>query len=94
MTLALEQRDVSLTRRRAGVLEIAFSAAPNRYDGRRPEAHPHLVCVECQRIDDLDVPEPTDEFATIEATTGYEIVRQRTDYYGICPACQGRRAGK
>jgi Fur family peroxide stress response transcriptional regulator len=92
-SLATVYNTIELLKKAGQVLEIEFSAAANRYDGRRPEAHPHLVCVECHRIDDLDIPEPTDAFATVEATTGYEIVRQRTDYYGICPGCQRRRAG-
>ena len=91
-SLATVYNTIELLKEAGQVLEIEFSAAANRYDGRRPEAHPHLVCVDCHRIDDLDIPEPVDVFATIEATTGYEVVRQRTDYYGICPECKRRRA--
>ena len=91
-SLATVYNTIELLKEAGQVLEIEFSASANRYDGRRPEAHPHLVCVECHRIDDLDMPEPVDVFATIEAATGYEIVRQRTDYYGICPGCLSRRA--
>ena len=92
-SLATVYNTIEFLKEAGQVLEIEFSATGNRYDGRRPEAHPHLVCVECQRIDDLDIPEPVAVFATIEASTGYEIVRQRTDYYGICPGCQRRRGG-
>ena len=91
-SLATVYNTIELLKEAGQVLEIEFSAAGNRYDGRRPEAHPHLVCVECHRIDDLDIPEPVDAFTTIEAATGYEIVSQRTDYYGICPGCKKRRA--
>ena len=93
-SLATVYNTIELLKEAGQVLEIEFSATSNRYDGRRPESHPHLVCVECQHIDDLDIPEPADVFTTIEASTGYEIVRQRTDYYGICPECQIRRADR
>ena len=75
-------------------MELEFSAAANRYDGRRPDSHPHLVCLECQRIDDLEIPEPEGIFEAISAETGYEVVRQRLDYYGICPNCQKKRESR
>ncbi len=87
-SLATVYNTIELLKDAGQILEIEFSATPNRYDGRRPEAHPHLVCVECQRIDDMDVSGPAAEFASLEAATGYEIVHQRTDYYGICPSCR------
>ncbi len=90
-SLATVYNTIELLKETGQVLELEFSASANRYDGRRPDSHPHLVCVECQRIDDLDIPEPQGVFEAIGAETGYEVVRQRLDYYGICPNCQRKR---
>ena len=90
-SLATVYNTIELLKETGQVLELEFSASANRYDGRRPDSHPHLVCLECQRIEDLDIPEPAGIFETIGAETGYEVVRQRLDYYGICPKCQQKR---
>ena len=70
------------------VLEIQFSGAANRYDGRRPQAHPHLMCFRCETIEDVDLAGLDEQAQAISASTGYKIVGRRTDYYGICPSCQ------
>ena len=93
-SLATVYNTIELLKETGQVLELEFSASANRYDGRRPDSHPHLVCVECHRIDDLDVPESNGMFETIRAETGYEVVRQRLDFYGICPNCQRKREAR
>lgn len=79
-SLATIYNTIELLKETGRVLEIEFSGAANRYDGRRPQPHPHVICLHCERIDDLDgvaLKEPLDAIST---TTGYEIVRRRTDY--------------
>ena len=93
-SLATVYNTIELLKETGQVLELEFSASANRYDGRRPDSHPHLFCIECQRIDDLDIPEPEGVFEAISAETGYEVVRQRLDYYGICPKCQRKREAR
>src|SRR5438477_7353295 len=36
------------------VLELEFGGS-NRYDGVRPQSHPHLVCTRCGKIEDVDL---------------------------------------
>ena len=57
-SLATVYNTIELLKETGQVLEIEFSSASNRYDGRRPRSHPHLVCLECGKIDDLDPVEP------------------------------------
>ena len=89
-SLATVYNTIELLKDADQVLEIEFSGAANRYDGRRPQAHPHLICLSCERIDDMDTAEDDDPLDAISAATGYRIVRRRTDYYGVCPECQDR----
>ena len=93
-SLATVYNTIELLKEAGQVLEIEFSGAANRYDGRRPESHPHLICLECARIEDGDTLEPDLPLDAVAAATGYELVNRRTDYYGVCPACQtgGRRS--
>ena len=90
-SLATVYNTIELLKDAGQVLEIEFSGAANRYDGRRPQSHPHLICLECQRIEDGDTLEPDLPLDIVAAATGYELVNRRTDYYGACPACQTSR---
>jgi Fur family peroxide stress response transcriptional regulator len=71
------------------VLELEFSGAGNRYDGRRVEPHPHLVCRGCGRIEDLELPGLMREATEVAQKRGYQLLGHRLDFYGLCPECQG-----
>ena len=74
------------------VLELEFSGASNRYDGRRVEPHPHLFCRGCGSIRDLELPALMREATEVAEKTGYELLGHRLDFYGLCPDC--RRSGR
>ncbi|MGC8838836.1 MAG: Fur family transcriptional regulator [Anaerolineae bacterium] len=60
----------------------------SRYDVWQPLPHPHLICVSCGRIEDLEelpLEAPRDE---VERRTGYRILTYRLDFFGLCPQCQ------
>ncbi len=70
------------------VLELRFSDGNNRYDGNKPYPHPHLVCVNCQKILDLEVSRVQDLIQEVSQSSGYQIVSHRLDFYGLCPDCR------
>jgi len=70
------------------VLELGFSDDDNRYDGRKPYPHPHLICIHCRKIIDPDVSLAQTLVQEVAQLSGYEVVSHRLDFYGICPACQ------
>ena len=70
------------------VLELGFSHDDNRYDGNKPYPHPHLVCINCGRIVDVEVDVARDLGQEVAQSSGYEIVSHRLDFYGLCPDCQ------
>jgi len=72
------------------VLELEFRDGSNRYDGVRPGAHPHLVCTQCGKIEDVDLEGLSALAAQVAATTGYQIRSHRVDFYGICAGCQAQ----
>lgn len=88
-SLATIYNTIELLKDTGQVLEIEFSGASNRYDGRIPMSHPHLVCEVCEKVEDLDIAELKDPFEEISNSTGYRILRRRVDFYGVCPDCQG-----
>ncbi len=76
------------------ILELAFSGSASRYDGRRTDPHPRVVCLICERIDHPDFAEPAILRALIAETTGYDVTNHRLDFFGTCPDCQSFWGGR
>ena len=91
MSLATVYKTLSLLKQEGQVLELQFSDLGNRYDGKKPYPHPHVICTKCGEIVDpslLDLQEIT---KNMMAETGYKIVAHRLDFFGLCPDCQGKK---
>lgn len=93
-SLATIYNTIELLKETGQVLEIEFSGAANRYDGRRSHHHPHLICLHCEKIEDLDSVDHDEPLDDLSNVTGYEITGRRMDYYGMCPDCQSGGAGQ
>lgn len=87
-SLATMYKTVTLLKEMAEVLELGFSGDSNRYDGKRPYPHPHLICVKCRRIMDLEIHTLSELPQEVGRRTDYRIVSHRLDFFGICPRCQ------
>lgn len=83
-------KTVETLKEMAQVLELEFSGAGNRYDGRKAEPHPHLVCRRCRRIQDVELPALVREATEVAENMGYDLVGHRLEFYGVCPRCQGK----
>ena len=56
--------------------------------------HPHLVCVSCNKIEDLDYinKESLGEFEMeISKVTDYELVNSSLSFFGYCPDCKDNK---
>lgn len=91
MSLATVYKTIATLKRAGEILELEFSDRDNRYDGKRPEPHAHLVCHVCGAITDLELADLDAEARHLAAATGYRILSHRLEFYGICPACQQAR---
>ena len=70
------------------VLELEFSGDYNRYDGKKPDPHPHLICIKCKRIVDPVLASLAEMTERLASQSGYKIIGHRLDFYGICLDCQ------
>jgi len=70
------------------VLELRFSDGDNRYDGNKPYPHPHLICINCQKILDPEISLAQNLVQEVAQSSGYQILSHRLDFYGVCPDCQ------
>jgi Fur family transcriptional regulator, peroxide stress response regulator len=48
-SIATIYKTVALLRQENEVLEISFPDGSNRYDGKKPYPHPHLICTRCRK---------------------------------------------
>ena len=87
-SLATVYKTVSIVKAMGEALELEFSQGSNRYDGKKPYPHPHVICTQCQKIIDYETVEIDAMVTKIKQATGFEIDNHRLDFYGICTACQ------
>lgn len=88
MSLATVYRNVMLLKSMGEVFEVGFADDKNRYDGNKPYPHPHLVCVECKRVVDVDNDSSEKTINNLEENSGFNIIGQC--YFGVCPKCRGK----
>jgi Fur family peroxide stress response transcriptional regulator len=91
ISLPTVYRNIMLIKSLGEVLELGFAEGGNRYDGRRPHPHPHLVCLKCHKIVDPEVESFSDISRAVSDKSGFEIQTYRLDFFGICPKCQERK---
>ncbi len=72
------------------VLEIDLRE-DSHYDGNRPQPHPHLICMKCNRIADGELPLDQESINRLEKASGYRILRPQISFYGLCPDCKEER---
>ena len=87
-TIATVYKTLAVLKSMGEVLELEFSSDYNRYDGKKPYSHPHLICIKCKRIVDPELSSLTEMTEKLTLESGYELVGHRLDFYGICPQCR------
>lgn len=87
MSLATVYRNIQLIKSLGEVLELGFPDGSNRYDGKKPYPHPHLVCIRCKCIMDPDLESLADMTTELAEETGFRVLSHRLDFFGLCPAC-------
>ena len=70
------------------VLELTAVRGESRYDGIRPEPHPHLICTSCGRVADLAVDDVQALMHLAFPPAGQWHLTTRVDFWGLCPQCR------
>lgn len=90
MSYATVYKTLALLKEMNQVFEIDLHSE-SRYDGNRPEPHPHLICIQCNKIIDGDVSLDQESLRNLEQASGYQILRPQISLYGLCPDCKEER---
>jgi Fur family peroxide stress response transcriptional regulator len=87
MSLATVYKTLSMLKEMGQVLEIDLHG-DSHYDGNCPQPHPHLICIQCNRIIDGEVDFDPSAIQELEQISGYKILRSQVSFYGLCPDCK------
>lgn len=91
MSLATVYKNIILIKSLGEVLELGFPDGSNRYDGKKPYPHPHIICVRCKKILDLDLESLDEMKREVALETDFEILNHRLDFFGICSDCMAEK---
>jgi Fur family transcriptional regulator, peroxide stress response regulator len=86
MSHATVYKTLSMLKEMDQVLEIDLRD-DSHYDGNRPQPHPHLICIKCNKIIDGEVSLDQESLMKLEQESGYKILRPQISLYGLCPDC-------
>ncbi|MBN1878305.1 MAG: transcriptional repressor [Anaerolineae bacterium] len=95
-SLATVYKTLAVLKEMGEVLEISFgSDNDSHYDGYNVMPHPHLICVRCNKIVDVETTATQtlielEHVKAIAERAGYKMINHRFDIYGLCPACQAQ----
>ena len=90
MNDATVYKTLALLKEMGQVLEIDLRD-DSHYDGNRPHPHPHLICMNCNKIVDGNFEIELSTVRMLEKTSGYKITRPQLAFYGLCPDCKKGR---
>ena len=90
VSLATIYKTITMLKENNEVLEIDLHGE-SRYDGNKPDSHPHLICTKCQKIIDGDeLPSLLTINDQIYEKYQFQVQHQHQVFYGLCPDCQKR----
>ncbi|MDU1411202.1 MAG: Fur family transcriptional regulator [Clostridium sp.] len=69
------------------IQEINVGEGNFRYDGS-VHSHPHIHCINCSKVDDLEGISFESLNDQVKPKTQYEVLSNKVYFYGLCPECQ------
>ncbi len=89
MSLATVYKTIDILRE-IGLVQILNAGEDCfRYDANT-DNHPHIRCMVCGRVDDMEGIDASNFIDSVSQTTSYEVTGQQFYFYGVCPVCQGK----
>ncbi len=86
ISLATVYRNLEILSDLKMIRKLEISGRQKRFDSELEE-HDHIFCIECRRIDNLDIGTAKIELPVNE-TKGYAVTGRRLEVTGLCPVCQ------
>jgi Fur family peroxide stress response transcriptional regulator len=87
MSLATVYNTLETLKKRGNIAELTIDSNKKRFDPNT-EHHHHLICVKCKKIIDIhrDYKLPVSD----KEVSGFEVIGNHIEFYGICRECKQR----
>lgn len=72
------------------VQELNVGEGNFRYDANALP-HPHIICLKCGRVDDIENADFSSLIEQAKGFTNYEILSSKVYFYGKCPNCMDKK---
>lgn len=87
MSLATVYKSLEVFKELNLVQELNVGEDKFRYDANVRQ-HPHITCLKCGKVEDVDDEMIFDLLEQVKARTGYDLVSQQLYFFGQCPECK------
>lgn len=69
--------------------EIQLGEDKKRYELTISSHHHHLVCINCKRVEDIDlVKDLSNQEKIIKKTKNFKVINHSLEFFGLCKNCQ------
>ena len=82
-------RNLELMAENGMILKLEVGGTQKRFDATT-EAHYHIRCSCCGKVDDIDIPVIDTLIDTAADNSSYQILGHHIEFTGICPDCQAK----
>ena len=86
MSLATVYKTIEILKEIGLVQVLNVGEDSFRYDAN-VENHPHIRCMVCKRVDDMEEVDASEFIVKIKGETAYQGAGEQCDFYGVCPNC-------
>lgn len=93
ISLATVYRNLEILSEAGIIAKLEISGRQKRFDYDVTE-HDHIYCVECQRVDNLEIDRESIKDVNWDSDKGYAVQGYRLEVAGVCPGCQRKRKAK
>ena len=87
ISLGTVYRNLDLLSAAGTIQRLDLPGAQRRFDGHAAP-HPHIRCLNCGGVADVSLTAPLPALDHTQVETDYQVLGHRTEYLGLCPACQ------
>lgn len=87
MSLATVYKTLDALKKVHLIQELNVGEDSFRYDARI-QSHPHLICLSCSKVVDMNSVVLDDIRSRVEKDTDFKLIDEKLYFYGICPKCQ------
>jgi len=87
ISLATVYRNLEILSEAGMIKKLEISGRQKRFDWDL-EQHDHIFCVQCRRVDNIEIDRDQKLSLPPGEDLGYRIAGCRVEFFGVCPKCQ------